>query len=188
MSFLVFFVFLEIIKRYFKINAEITRKLAHVLGGVGVIISSNYINKLEYLILVSLFFLLFTFLFKKRVLQSIHSISRKTYGELTYLLGLFVLGYFLFDKRSLFTTGLLVFIFPDAFSGLFLFLLKKNKKNLLSFVIFLTTALIILLMSLSFPSAFLMALILSIVEFFSPLGFDNFTIPLAYLIFINLLL
>ena len=186
--FIVFFFVLEYVKRRFQINSEYTRKFAHIFGGLGVLISSFYLNQLEYLSLTLFFLFVFLISFKKKLLKLFTEISRKSYGEITYLMGLILLGLFMYNTKNLFYCGLLLLIFPDSVAGLIGYQINKQKKTLVGSFIYFLLALFILLQF--FPSAYSIpfAVLLSLTEYFSPYGLDNFSIPLVYILVVNLFL
>ena len=185
--FLIFLILLELAKRRFKINSEYSRKFAHIIGGMFVIFSSGYINKNGYLILTIIFLIIFIISRRNKLLTSFSDVSRKTFGEITYLMGLFILGYVFFDQKIYFVPSLLILIFPDSVAGLVGYQINRSKKTLVGSVIYFSIAIVIL--SFFFP-IFLslgMALALTIIEFVSPYGFDNLTIPVFFILLIKLL-
>jgi len=186
--FLCFFIALELIKRHYKINAEFTRKFAHIFGGAGVLISINYISKSEFIFLTTLFLIGFSISHRTKLLKSFTELPRKTYGEITYLLGLAVLGYFFFDTRNLFICGILLLMFPDSLAGLIGYRINKNRKTFVGSTVYFIITVIILIMFFPIYFVILTAIILTLVEYISPYGFDNFTVPIVYVLLIKLFL
>lgn len=178
--FLAFFTVLEFVKRKFKTNSEYTRKFAHVFGGLAVIVFSGYINRFEYLLLTIFFLLFFIVSHKKKLLYSFSAITRESYGEITYLLGLTILGIIFFDQKNIFIPSLLILIFPDAIAGLIGYQIRKERKTLAGSFIYFVVALVILINFFPLSSSLIMSIILSFTEFISPLGLDNLTVPLVF--------
>jgi dolichol kinase len=186
--FLCFFIALELIKRHFRIDAEFTRKFAHIFGGACVLISINYISKSEFIILTTFFLIGLSISHRAKLLKSFTELPRKTYGEITYLLGLAILGYLFFDTRNIFICGILLLMFPDSIAGLIGYHINKNKKTLVGSAVYFIITVIILMMFFPIYSVILTAIVLTLVEYFSSYGFDNLTVPIAYTLLIKLFL
>lgn len=185
--FLVFLIAIEVLKRRLYMDPEYSRKFIHVLGGVSIIVLSDSLDKASFLFLSVLFFAFFLFMRKAKTLTSLSMVLRKTYGELTYLAGIFLLAYFLFEKRVLFVAGLLVLIFPDTLAGLIGRRINKVKKTSVGSVAYFLTAFTIMLFFFPVNYSLFGAVFFTFIEYVSPLGFDNLTIPIAYLLFNALL-
>ena len=178
--FLSFYSVLELIKRKFKPHTELTRKIAHLFSGVAAIFFSYFLNVNEF-ILVSLMFLgLFLLTRSKRVFKSIIPDHRKTYGEILYPLGLIVLALSLYQFKELFITGVLILAIPDTVAGYLGFKLNKKTKSKAGSLAYFLITLAILLIGFNLKTSVLLAAILTLVEFISPLGIDNLSVPFAF--------
>jgi uncharacterized membrane protein YjjP (DUF1212 family) len=80
--FLGFYFLVEKLKFKFRIDPEYTRKIAHIVSGLGAIFFSGILNKGEFIFLTFVFFILFFASYKYNFLKSIHLRKRKSYGEI----------------------------------------------------------------------------------------------------------
>lgn len=178
--FLCFFFILEIFKRKVKIHAEYTRKIAHLCTGLAAILFSYWLKANEFILVTSIFFVFFLVARSKKFLKAINIHHRITYGEVTYPLGLIVLSLNLYQLKKIFITGVLILAVPDAIAGIAGFKLQKKRKSLIGSLIYFLVALVILCLNPNLKNSVLLAFILTLVEFISPWGLDNFTVPLIY--------
>ena len=182
-----FYISVEKFKLKFKIDPEYTRKIAHILSGLGAIIFSGVISKNEFIFLTFVFLIIFIASYKYNIFKSFHLIKRKSYGEIFYPLSLIVLALFLYDQRLYFMIGILLLAISDAVAGLVGRLFAKDKKTDIGSLAFFIVSFAILLLGFGFVDALLIAIILVVVERISPYGFDNLTIPLSYLVMFSFL-
>lgn len=178
--FLFFYLSLEIFKRRFNIQSEITRKLAHLLSGILAVLFSNFLNKNEFLFVTLIFFGFFLVAHLKKFLKSINISHRKTYGEIAYPLGLIILAFSLYHLRELFIVGVFILAIPDTIAGYLGFRLGKKNKSFIGSSAYFLTALTILILKLNPTTSILFASILTLTEFISPLGLDNLSVPIIY--------
>lgn len=178
-SFLLTLLVIEWIYRYFRIPAEITRKLAHVACGYLVLYWSERVSFTEYCVLLTVF--LGIFLLEKRfhILRSLHDIGRPSIGDITYLAGLYVLG-IVYYGTPLFAVGLLVMVIPDAVAGILTFTRGTGKKDLIHSGIVSICCFLLLIWSVPVESVLVIAVAVAVVERFSSYGLDNVTVPVAY--------
>lgn len=187
-SYLILFLIIEIIKRKSKWSSEITRKMIHVFSGIGVIYWTHYLTINEFISMLCVFLLLFIINLRKKMLHSLRITTRKTIGEITYILGLIIYGFLLYAKRDYFILGILVLIIPDAIAGLTNHFLNKPNKDIVHIFSYAFFTFIVTIIFLPLNLSLLFVLILTIVEFFSSYGLDNFTIPLAFSLVVKLFL
>lgn len=183
--FAAFYISLEFFKRKYKIPSEYTRKLAHLFSGVGSLFASYFLNQKEFLGIVFLFFVLFFILYFKKGLAFLQIKTRKTYGEVMFPLGLAVLGYFLYSEKELFMYGMLILAIPDVLAGLIGYHLGKNKKSFWGSLTYFASSLTLLITCFNPAKALVLSSFLTLVEYLSPYGFDNLTVPLCYLLIIH---
>src|SRR3989344_2061640 len=110
---------------------------------------------------------------KRKLMQSLNTTNRKTFGEITYVLGLLVYALLLYSQRNYFIFGILILMIPDATAGLINHFLKipfKEAFHIFSYAI-ITFTIAILFLPLNFTLLFVF--ILTVVEFFSSYGLDN---------------
>src|SRR3989344_3044497 len=114
LAFYFFYILLEVIQRRFKVKGEYTRKAAHVLTGLGAIFASKLLHQKEFIFVTFVFLLVFIVSYKKRFFNSIHAVERKTYGEITYPLGILLIAIFSYNDPRIFIYGLLLLAVPDV--------------------------------------------------------------------------
>lgn len=187
-SYLLLFAFVEVFKRKLEPHTEITRKLIHIGAGGLSIYWSDIISKNEFLILTSIFLGLFLFANKIKIFKSLYKLERKTYGDITFILGLLLLAVFFFDNRGIFTLGVLLLMWPDALAGLSNYYFKNSHTDVIHVNIYFVVALLITIFSLPFYQAIIISLVVTLTEYFSPYGTDNITVPAVYIASIMLLL
>jgi dolichol kinase len=179
-TFLIPYAAIELFKRRYSIHSEISRKALHVISGIMSIYWSRYLSFQEFIVCIFLFLIFFLANFHFRVLTSLYIKSRKTYGEFTYILGLFSLAMILYSRRDYFILGILILVFPDAVAGLVNHFYKKTHKTFFHVLSYFAVSLLITTYFLSIPISLLITIILTAVEFYSGFGLDNFTVPLFY--------
>lgn len=185
LSFLLLLAALEITKRKFKINTELTRKSGHIGIGLLVIFWIQYLTFPEFFTITCLFFIIFIVFYYYKLPLSIYLFSRKTYGEIAYIVGIGLLGLSLYEDKNKLILGMLLLIFPDSISGLYNFHWKKNEKNTVHAIVYFIVSCILSSFYVSYPAALFISLFLTGVEFYSSRGSDNVTVPLAYILLIR---
>jgi phytol kinase len=179
--FYAFYVLLEVFQRKLKIAGEYTRKIAHVITGLGTIFAYQFLTQKEFIFVTSIFLLIFIISYKRKIFNSIHQVERKTYGEITYPLGIMLIALVTYDIKILFIYGVLLLAIPDVSAYLAGRMISKNiKKTYWGSFAYFITALIILITGFDPINAILIAAMLSLTEFISPYGLDNLTVPLIY--------
>jgi len=182
--FLLLYGLTEYIHRRYKVNTYYTRKLAHVLSGIGAIGFSYVLNKIEFSIATLFFIFFFILMYKRKLLKSIH--MHDTIGEILYPISLLILALSFYEKHSVFIAGVLILAISDTVSA---FVGKKNsiKPQLFhSYIGHATSTFVILIFYTNPLTAIFMSVLLAIVEYFSYKGWDNFTVPIAYVILVIL--
>ncbi|MFA5644383.1 MAG: hypothetical protein WC928_02535 [Patescibacteria group bacterium] len=174
-----------------------SRKIIHILSAI-IILFFPYFLSLELIIFVCL---LFSFLFALArffdFLPIINKVRRLSLGEVFYPLGIMISAiFFLPDDILAFQFGVLVLGFSDALANIFggLFGTYKIKifggaKSLEGSLVFLLTTIILSIFFkgdfalLNFDKYFIVALILTLLEFSLFFGLDNLFLPFisAYL-------
>ena len=185
LSYSLMFILIEAIKRKSQFSSEITRKMLHVTFGIATILWSNYLTKSEFILFADIFLIFFIINYKKKLMQSLNTTNRKTFGEITYVLGLLVYALLLYSQRNYFIFGILILMIPDATAGLINHFLKipfKEAFHIFSYAI-ITFTIAILFLPLNFTLLFVF--ILTVVEFFSSYGLDNLTVPIAFSLLIK---
>lgn len=189
------FVAVELMAKKFHPPGEVTRKLSHILAGIGAallpfVLTFNEIALLGALLVPAVFISM-----KSGIFRSVHSVRRSTYGEVYFPLAIAVCA-LLFPDRLLYTYGVLVIGVSDALAGLLgqrygrkSFGARHNKKTFFgSGVFFVTTAAIGMSLVVSFIDtspwkaivwSIMLAGILTIVEARATKGIDNLLVPVS---------
>jgi dolichol kinase len=155
------------------------------MSGLGAIVASLILSKPAFLTVTTFFIISFLLFHKKNSLKSVH--MSDSIGEVLYPIALFILALFLFDNKVLFIQGILILALSDTSSA---FIGKKysqryNTKS--GFLAHLITSFIIMSFSTSISNAFIISLVLAIVESTTFRGWDNITVPTVYLLLVRLL-
>ncbi len=192
--------------RFFKANAELSRKIAHIGSGIIALTYPDYIHDHRVVLALTLSFTIILYTSKKLGLfPSIFQVDRRSYGELFFVWSSWVL-FWLYQ-----TTGEVIYfylpfsivVFADPLAALVgqKFPLKKyriagNTKSIGGSFAFFIVAFLLSYYFLSevgfggniFIISFLHALILTFVESVSTKGTDNFTIPLVSVAYLYLIM
>lgn len=200
------FILVELTYRVFRVEAEFTRKTAHVICGL---ITLSYPNVFDHQLPVlilniqSLLLLVLSRLFG--FMPSINNIPRKSWGSFWFPVSVYVVFVIslYFENKSFYYIPILILSISDPFAGISGMLNKsnfkksgtvKNKagKTLLGSSLFAFSALTISLImtSIYFDFSFFKFIAMSIVitifstivERYSNKGIDNLTIPLSVLL------
>lgn len=182
-----FYASIEVFKRKYNIPSEYTRKIAHLFSGIGSLLASHFLSKGEFLSIACLFLLLFSVLYLKKKAQFLQIKTRRTYGEITFPLGLITLAYFLYSEKQLFMYGILTLALPDVLAGLTGYYIGSKKKTFWGSLVYLFSAAVLLFTGFNLMQALILAFFLTIVEYLTPYGFDNLSVPVGYILVVGLL-
>ncbi|MFA5432233.1 MAG: hypothetical protein WC319_05100 [Candidatus Paceibacterota bacterium] len=191
---LFFLIVIEILSRKYLIKPTISRKISHVGAAILVYLMPIFLMRDEIIIIGLFFALLLFFTRRTSIFSSIHSVQRKTFGEVFLPLGV-ILCALLFVPENIvaFQFGILIMGISDALASLVgekfgnhtvkIFGHKKSIEGCLMF--FISSLLIVYLFTqrLDF-SSLIVVTILTGVELLLVLGLDNLILPIvgAYLI------
>ena len=172
---------LEVTKRKFRLSAEITRRIAHIFTGLCAILNFSLLpgNWFLSLVVISLVGTLISHRFG--IFTAVHAVRRKTYGEVFLPIGTICAYLIASGDAEIFIPSILILTFADSFAGLVSDYLKQQRKLKRGSLVFFAVALTVLLATtnLNLGFALLVSVVLTLVERYSPLGSDNFTIPVA---------
>lgn len=193
-AFLIVFILTELCIKKLRLDPDFTRKIAHVVAGIITFFTPYYLTRWEIVSIGVIFSIVLIFTKAFKLIPSIHSVQRKTLGEIYFPLGI-ALSAFLFlpNQMIAFQFGILVLGISDAVAALVGIPLGKhvykilgNKKSLEGSVAFLiATCLILAIFAGSFNLTFLgIGILLTLVEFLLVFGLDNLILPVlsAYLL------
>ena len=152
------------------------------------------------LIFTGIISILITLNYLFKLFPTIEDVERKSFGTLFYCLSLFVLIFIFWDKDPFsLLAGFFIMTFGDGLAGLIgksfrskSWTLLKQKKSLLgTFVMFLASLVVVLLLGYSQHNNFkinyfTVAFIATALEQFSVFGIDNFIVPITSAFCFNL--
>lgn len=171
---------IELMVRQDKLPSYLSRRLAHVGAGLFSLIMWATFSPLIFLICTSLLVGVITISHAKRLLRSVHNVSRRTQGEIYLPVGIFVTYLIAHNQAEIFVPAILIMTFADVVSGMISDWRSKGRASKWGSVGFLFTAfLLLLLFEQNLAMVASISLILMVVERISPYGSDNFTIPIA---------
>lgn len=188
--------------RFFKINAEWSRKIAHIGSGIVALTYPDYIHNHWVVFALSLSFTIILYASKKlRLFPSIFEVDRKSYGELFFVWTswLLFLLYQYTGEVIYFYLPFSIVVFADPMAALVgkSFPLKKYKifgntksigGSLAFFVVSFALSYYFFSKTAFSGNVFLISLVhaavLTFVEAISTKGTDNLTIPLVSVLFI----
>jgi|SRR3990167_5868735 len=168
----------EVFSRKYNWNPEEMRRIAHIFGamfGVGI---GLYFSKTIFIIAAVSFIGLMAFSRRKHIFNHIHKVSRKTYGEELLPLGLLAAYLIGNADPQIFVPAFLITGISDPISG---FVINKTRNRLFSFLSFVASSAILLLIftPLNLPIILAIALLIGIVEQLFTYGADNLMVPIA---------
>jgi phytol kinase len=189
------FVVVELLAKKLHPPSEATRKLSHILAGVGAALLPFVLTFNEIALLGALFVPAVFISMRRNMFKSVHSVKRSTYGELYFPLAIAACA-LLFPDRLPYIYGVLVIGISDELASLLglRFGRKKyktpagTKSYVGSSVFFVTTWLIGVSLIISFIDtpfweaglwSGVLAGILTIVEARARKGMDNLLVPVA---------
>jgi phytol kinase len=170
-------------------NGDITRKIAHILASLITFSTPYYLTKGEIVSMGILFSILMIITKSFGLIPSIHTVERKTLGEIYFPIGIALSAFiFLPDHILAFQCGMLVLGISDAMASLVgipygkhIYKIFGNKKSLegsLSF--FISTCIILGIFLGRFDGVVVInAGVLTVLEFFLVFGLDNLLLPLV---------
>lgn len=168
----------EVLSRKYKWNPEEMRRVAHIFGAVFGVGIGLYFSKTIFIVAAVSFIGLMAFSRRKHIFNHIHKVSRTTYGEELLPLGLLVAYLIGNADPQIFVPAFLITGISDPISG---FVINKTKNRLFSFLSFVATSTVLLLIftPLNLPILLVIALFVGIVEQLFTYGTDNLMVPIA---------
>lgn len=195
-TFSFFYLILELIKRKTNISINITRKIAHIGSAIFSIFFYFFLSKVEFVLITSIFSIIFFISYKAKFLKSIHINDYRTLGEIFYPVSLVILGILFFNNKFIMITSIAIMGFADAISGLYNVKFNKNTLKgsliffLITFTIISTTYLIYFndpIGTIILLKFLLISIIISSVEHYSNYGLDNLSVPILSAIILNII-
>ena len=180
-GYLVVVLAIEILKRKRKVSSEITRRLIHIFSGVYTVLDYFLLPAAWLIALITLSLIVMAISQRYGWFSSIHDVKRRTYGEIFLPIGTLLTYAISQGRPEIFIPSIFIMTFADSFAGLTSDLLKKERKVFQGSIVFFVVAFLLLVENTHLPTGhiWLAALVVTLVERFSPLGTDNATVPVA---------
>jgi len=173
----------EIIDKYTDWPREVHRKYGHILSGLLIILATYHLGFAE-MVVFSVILMVGAVGTKMINFVSVEGVSRKTFGTFLFALVTLLLTLIWFRENvELLRYGIWILVVPDALAALIGSKwgkqIPKYQKSLLgSAVFFAGTIVVTLFFTQNILLILLIAVVLTIVEFFTRWGIDNLTLPL----------
>jgi dolichol kinase len=181
-------VLIEILKRRYRWDAHLTRRVIHVITALVALFASLVVEK-EIIIAVSLLFVLVLFLVRERgIFSSIHAVDRRSFGDVFLPLGVAASALLFLPDLHAFQFGIAVMGIADPIAGAIGERWGKhplsffgNKKTIEGSIVFFLTSVILSFVFIPIHAVSLMGVsfALTAVESISVLGIDNLLLPIA---------
>ena len=180
-GYLVVVLAIELLKRKRKVSSEITRRLIHIFSGIYTVLDYFLLPAAWFIALITLSLIVMAISQRYGWFSSIHDVKRRTYGEIFLPIGTLLTYAISQGRPEIFIPSIFIMTFADSFAGLTSDLLKKERKVFQGSIVFFVVAFLLLVenTALSLGHIWLAALVVTLVERFSPLGTDNATVPVA---------
>ena len=179
--FAVVFGAIEFVKRRFGAPTEVMRRVAHMASGLLLILDFYTLSPTVFVVLITGGGVLFYVLSQRKIFTSVNDVARRSVGQYVLTVGyLAAYGIAQFDM-SVFIPSVLIITFADSLAGLYGTLIGAERRTIVGSAIFFAVALLVLVgaAGVAVLPAIAMAAALTLVERFTPLGFDNVSIPLV---------
>ena len=167
-----------VLDKTFSVPSVIVRKLLHVLSSIWVFMMVYGFESVVARCVGPAAFIVINGVYAKR------NQDRFDNGIVTFPIALLLFALlFSFDRVSAETavSSMLILGFGDGAAGIIGYISKTTKKSLQGSIAMLAMSLIVLFVfsSLSLPFILLVALLATLVEYLTPSGLDNLTVPLT---------
>jgi len=165
-------------------HREIYRKIIHVTAGL-IIISATYYLGYQEILFFALALLCGSILFELITFRSMSGVSRKSHGSIYFAVAFLLVTLFFGQINNEFVRfGIWLLIVPDTLAALIGSRWGKQiesyGKSILGSAVFFISALIVsYLFCTNIILSLALAIILTVVEFFSKKGIDNLLLPLV---------
>ncbi|MCL4393135.1 hypothetical protein M1145_03260 [Patescibacteria group bacterium] len=177
----VLFVFLiELIFRNKNIRKELIRVAIRIFTGIFFVFLYLNFNIFYFIMIVFASFFIMVFSFVFNIFSSIHSVDRKTYGEMLFPLGVLIALWIAYPYSSVFLASLLILTLADSFATIPGFFKKSDHKTIYGSLIFFIVSFVILYLFFGSQSLYInifISLVLTGAEYIFTYGLDDFFIP-----------
>ena len=184
-----FIILIEIVSRKYSIPSSVSRKLSHIGAALTASVMPIFLSRNE-IIIVGIFFTILLFSTRRtNIFSSIHSVQRRTFGEIFLPLGIiFSAILFLPENIMAFQFGILIMGISDAIASLIgerfgkhIIRIFGQKKTIEGSVAFLISSIIIAFFFVDGLDyrVLVISFILTVVELLLIAGLDNLILPIA---------
>lgn len=182
------FLSFEILQKNTFLSTGATRRIIHISSALIALSLPKYLT-LGQILFICIFFLVFLIISKRMaLLESIHKVDRKTWGEIYFPLGIAIMALsFLPAHVKSYEIAVIIYGASDVLANLIgtlygthafsIFKCKKTIEGSIAF--FISTLAILVIFNVSLPMAAFISLVTTLVEGISPYGSDNLTIPIV---------
>ncbi|MFM8927301.1 MAG: hypothetical protein ACKOFA_03770 [Rhodoluna sp.] len=187
-AYLAVIVLTELLRRKYRVSADATRRAMHIFSGFYTIWIFQILPATEYLTLVLISLVVVVLSKQFNLLTSIHEVKRKTFGEIFLPLGTLSTYFITQANPDIFIPSILVLTLADSFAGIVSDCYKTTKQSWQGSLVFFATASMVLLVTSATATLLIapIALVITLVERYSPLGTDNITVPVSATVLILL--
>jgi dolichol kinase len=192
-GYILLLIFCEFLNRRKNIASEYTRKFAHIVSALSVLLFPHVFKNEGYVLAIcATLFIMLLIANRMQILHSIDEVGRRTGGSYLLALSVGIIYHIsvILEDSMLFTLPILILAICDPLAGIIgkRFNSKRifNEKTIAGSLTFLFFSLCISLFYLSvvhhksvFALSLMIAFSTSIIELLSPRGMDNLTIPVV---------
>ena len=182
------FLSFEVLQKTTFLSSGATRRMIHITSALIALSFPKHLT-LNQILFICLFFLVFLLVSKRiALLESIHKVERKTWGEIYFPIGIALMAWaFLPAHVRNYEITVLIYGISDVSANLIgthygkhsfsIFKCKKSWEGSTAF--FISIFIILTIFRISLPIAAGISLVTTLAEGFSPFGLDNLTIPMV---------
>lgn len=158
------------------------RKALHLFVAIFAVMTTFYLNRMEFVITALILSLLYCVIYFKKFLPEIELSDMKNYGLFLYPLGLGLLGLALYSNLPILRVGILILGIPDVAASIFDYIRHKHHKTILAGVVYFAFATPVLVFAFNPVVAIIIAACLALTERLSRGGSDDLTVPIVYIL------
>lgn len=169
-------------------SPDYTRRFAHIVSGLLVLLDYALLSPIVLVTLVAGSTIMIAISQRFRFSRAIHYVSRRTYGEVFLSVG-FLAAFAVDSDPDVFIPSVLIITFADSLAGITTDMLRRTSQTIAGSLVFFVATVFILTTTTALPPLFIAgaALALTTVERLSPWGSDNLTVPLTAAVLLTIL-
>jgi len=172
---------IEVLKRRFKISAEYTRRIAHIIIGTMGILGYLLGPIWLYAVVVGVLLIALMVFRRGNTLSSVTGVKRKSYGDILLPIGLLAAIPLTIHNPIYYIASISVMVYADSLCGIMSDISKKPAHTLAGSLVFMLATFIIftIFTEIEWTHILWISLLLTVVEYYSKKGSDNLTLPVA---------